>query len=71
VFDRFLNVFKGVLVDLGVPDGKIGELMEVFEGARGRVRNTHVLQQAGVRIDFLAIRRSKVNQSGQTPVIVI
>ena len=39
VFDHFLTVFKGVLVDLGVPDGKIGELMAVFEGARGQVLN--------------------------------
>jgi len=39
VFDQFLTVFKGVLVDLGVPDGKIGELMVVFEGARGQVLN--------------------------------
>ena len=30
VFDHFLTVFKGVLVDLGVPSGKIGELLEVF-----------------------------------------
>jgi hemoglobin len=39
VFDRFLTVFKGVLVDLGVPDGKVGELLQVFEGARGQVLN--------------------------------
>jgi hypothetical protein len=39
VFDHFLTVFKGVLVDLGVPDGKIGELIAVFEGARGQVLN--------------------------------
>jgi hemoglobin len=36
-FDHFLGVFKGVLADLGVPDAKIGELMAVFEGARGPV----------------------------------
>ena len=39
VFDHFLMVFKGVLVDLGVPAGKIGELLVVFEGARGQVLN--------------------------------
>ena len=36
-FDHFLAVFKGVLVDLGLPDAKIGELMAVFEGAREHV----------------------------------
>lgn len=36
-FDHFLGVFGGVLVDLGVPDQKIGELVEVFEGARDQV----------------------------------
>ena len=39
VFDQFLTLFKGVLVDLGVPEEKIGELIEVFEGARGQVLN--------------------------------
>ena len=39
VFDHFLTVFKGVLVDLGVPEGKVGELLAVFEGARGQVLN--------------------------------
>ncbi len=39
VFDRFLTVFKGVVVDLGVPDGKIGEIMVLLEGARGQVLN--------------------------------
>ena len=39
VFDRFLSVFKGVVVDLGVPDGKIGEIMVLLEGARGQVLN--------------------------------
>ena len=38
-FDHFLGVFKGVLVDLGVPDAKIGELLSVFEGARAQVLN--------------------------------
>ena len=38
-FDHFLGVFKGVLVDLRVPDEKIGQLVEVFEGARARVLN--------------------------------
>jgi hemoglobin len=37
VFDHFLAVFKGVLVDLGVPDGKVGELVAVFEGVRGQI----------------------------------
>lgn len=36
-FDHFLAVFKGVLVDLGVPDGKIGEILPLLEGARGQV----------------------------------
>ena len=39
VVDRFLAVFTGVLVDLGLPDGKIGEVLAVFEGARGQVLN--------------------------------
>jgi len=39
VFDRFLRVFKGVLADLGVPAGKIGEMVAVFEGARGQILN--------------------------------
>ena len=38
-FDHFLGVFKGVLVDLGVPDGKVGELITVFEGERAQVLN--------------------------------
>ena len=37
VFDHFLTVFKWVLVDLGVPDGKVGEWLEVFEGARDQI----------------------------------
>ena len=39
VFDRFLTVFKGVLVDLEIPAGKIGELLAVFEDARGQILN--------------------------------
>ena len=39
VFDRFLIVFKGVLVDLKVPAGTIGELLAVFEEARGQILN--------------------------------
>jgi hemoglobin len=38
-FDHFLGVFKGVLVDLIVPDEKIGEIIKVFEGARAQVLN--------------------------------
>jgi hypothetical protein len=37
VFDHFLTVFKWVLVDLPVPDGKVGEWLEVFEGARDQI----------------------------------
>jgi hemoglobin len=39
VFDHFVAVFKRVLVDLGVPAGKIGECLAVFEGARGQILN--------------------------------
>jgi hemoglobin len=39
VFDRFLAVFKGVLVDRGVPRRKVGAWLAVFEGARGQVLN--------------------------------
>lgn len=39
VFDHFLTVFKRVLVDRGLPDGKIGEWLAVVEGARGQVLN--------------------------------
>ena len=39
VFDHFLAVFGRVLVDLKVPDGKVGELLAVFEGARGQILN--------------------------------
>ena len=39
VFDHFLTVFKSVFVDLGVPDGKVGELLAVFEGARSQILN--------------------------------
>ena len=37
VFDHFLAMFNGVLVDLGVPAAKIGEILPLFEGARGQV----------------------------------
>jgi hemoglobin len=39
VFDRFLDVFKGVLVDRGVPQREIGEWVAVFEGARSQILN--------------------------------
>ena len=39
VFDHFLNVFEGVLVDLRVPPGKIGEWLAVLEGARDQILN--------------------------------
>jgi hemoglobin len=39
VFDRFLVVFRGVLADLRVPEGKIGEVLTLFEGTRGQVLN--------------------------------
>jgi len=37
VFDHFVTVFKGVLLDLGVPDAKVGEVTTVFENARDQV----------------------------------
>jgi hemoglobin len=37
VFARFLTVFKGVLVDLAIPAGKIGEWLAVLEDARGQI----------------------------------
>jgi hemoglobin len=39
VFDRFLTVFKGVLVDLGIPHGRIHQWLAVFEGARAQILN--------------------------------
>jgi hemoglobin len=39
VFDRFLAVFRSVLVDVGVPDRKVGEWLAVFEGARSQILN--------------------------------
>jgi hemoglobin len=39
VLDRFLTVFKGVLVDREVPAAKIGEWLAVLEGARGQILN--------------------------------
>ena len=39
VFDHFVTVFRRVLVDVGVPAGKIGEWLTVFEGARGQILN--------------------------------
>lgn len=39
VFDHFLDVFEGVLVDLRLPPGKIGEWLAVLEGARDQILN--------------------------------
>jgi len=39
VFDRFLKVFEGVLVDLRVPPEKIGEWLGVLDGARDQILN--------------------------------
>ena len=39
VFDHFLGVFKGVLVDLKVPHGTIHQWLAVFEAARGQILN--------------------------------
>ena len=39
VFDRFLTVFKRVLVDLRVPSGEMGEWLAVLEGARSQILN--------------------------------
>ena len=39
VFDRFVIVFKGVLVDLEIPAGTIGEWLAVLEDARGQILN--------------------------------
>ena len=39
VFEHFLTVLKGVLVDRGLPDGKVGDLLAVFEGARSQILN--------------------------------
>jgi hemoglobin len=36
-FDHFVSLFKGVLVDLGVPAAQIDEWLTVFEGARGQI----------------------------------
>jgi hemoglobin len=38
-FDHFLKVFKGVLIDLGIPTGKVRECLAVFERARGQILN--------------------------------
>jgi hemoglobin len=38
-FDDFLGVFKGVLIDLGIPTGKVGECLSVFERERGQILN--------------------------------
>ena len=51
VFDHFTAVFKGVLVDLGVPDGKIVEMLAVFEGARGQVLNRRQKARSSWAID--------------------
>src|SRR5579862_2850021 len=37
VFDTFLDHFKDVLKELGVPPAKIAEIMPLFYGARGEV----------------------------------
>jgi hemoglobin len=37
--DHFLAVFKGVLVDRGVPAEKIAECLAVFHGARSQILN--------------------------------
>jgi hypothetical protein len=39
VFDHFLRVFNGVLIDMRIPDGQIGEWLTVFEDARGQILN--------------------------------
>ena len=39
VFDRFLVVFRGVLIDLGVPHRKVHAWLAVFESARGQILN--------------------------------
>jgi len=39
VFDRYLMVFKGVLVDRGVPHAKIHLWLAVFERAREQILN--------------------------------
>jgi len=37
VFDRFVAVFKGVLVDRGVPHGRIHQWLAVLERARAHI----------------------------------
>jgi len=37
VFDHFVMVFARVLVDLGVPHGKVHQVLAVFETARGQI----------------------------------
>ena len=39
VFDHFLRVFRGVLIDLRVPHAKIHQWLAVFDEARGQVLN--------------------------------
>ena len=36
-FDHFLAMFKGVLVDRGVPAGTITECLAIFESARSQI----------------------------------
>ena len=36
-FDHFVMVFKGVLVDRGVPAEQIAECLAVFDGARSQI----------------------------------
>ena len=38
-FDAFLGHFEDVLKELGVPTGKVAEIMSIFHGARGEVLN--------------------------------
>jgi hemoglobin len=50
VFDRYIWVFKGVLVDLGIPHGKIHKWLAVLENARGQIlnrENSHASDETG------------------------
>ena len=38
-FDHYLAVFKGVLVDIGVPAGRIAAWLAIFESMRGQILN--------------------------------
>jgi len=39
VFEHFLAVFKGVLIDLRVPDRKVDDWLAVFKDARSQILN--------------------------------